>query len=369
MMDPPREEVFDAVRKCERAGMKVVMITGDHKITAVAVAKELGMIKKDSKVLTGEELDKLGEKGLEKIVEHVAVYARVSPQHKIMIVKALKAKGQIVAMTGDGVNDAPALKMADIGIAMGITGTDVSKEASDMILVDDNFASIVAAVEEGRGIFDNIKKFIRYLLSCNAGEVLTIFFAPLLNLPIPLLPPQILMMNLVTDGLPALALGVDPTSPNIMERPPRNPKEDILKPMFPTVAMVGLLICIGTLLVFYQYCKVYYIPGDDNSLRMPMTAAFTTIVMFELFVAFACRDERAVLVEVGILSNPSLILASASSVMLQLAVVYLPPLQAIFKTTALSLDDWVIILVISSTAFFAMELVKLLQRRVKQVNV
>ncbi|MCX6777057.1 MAG: HAD-IC family P-type ATPase, partial [Candidatus Micrarchaeota archaeon] len=208
MMDPPREEVFDAVKRCERAGIRVVMITGDHKITAVAVARELGMIKKDSKVLTGEELDKLGEKGLEKVVEQVAVYARVSPQHKIMIVKALKAKGHIVAMTGDGVNDAPALKMADIGVAMGITGTDVSKEASDMILVDDNFASIVAAVEEGRGIFDNIKKFIRYLLSCNAAEVLTIFSAPLLNLPIPLTPPQILMMNLVTDGLPALALGV-----------------------------------------------------------------------------------------------------------------------------------------------------------------
>ena len=360
MMDPPREEVFAAVRRCERAGMRVVMITGDHRITAVAIAKELGIIKKDSKVLSGEELDKLGEKGLEKIVEHVAVYARVSPQHKIMIVKALKAKGQIVAMTGDGVNDAPALKMADIGIAMGVTGTDVSKEASDMILTDDNFASIVAAVEEGRGIFDNIKKFIKYLLSCNAGEVLTIFFAPLINLPIPLSPPQILMMNLFTDGLPALALGVDPTSPNIMERPPRDPKEDILKPMFPTIAMVGVLICIGTLLVFSIYYK-----NNPANLSIAMTAAFTTIVMSELFVAFACRDEKATLLEVGIFSNPSLILANVSSFILQLAVVYLRPLQSIFKTVPLSLNDWVIILIVSSMAFLAMELVKIFQRRIR----
>lgn len=358
MMDPPREEVYEAVRKCESAGMRVVMITGDHKITAVAVARELGIMKKDSKVLTGEELDKLGEKGLEKIVDKVAVYARVSPQHKIMIVKALKAKGHIVAMTGDGVNDAPALKMADIGIAMGITGTDVSKEASDMILVDDNFASIVAAIEEGRGIFDNIKKFIRYLLSCNAGEVLTIFFAPFLNLPIPLLPPQILMMNLVTDGLPALALGVEPTNPKIMERPPRDPEEDILKPMIPDIVMVGFLTSFGTLLIFSQYYE-----GSPCNLDIARTAAFTTIVMFELFVAFACRSSTRTLAEAGVFSNRSLILAVASSVVLQLAVIYIAPLQAIFNTVPLSLEDWVRIIIISSTAFFAMELVKVLKRR------
>ncbi len=358
MMDPPREEVFDAVRKCERAGMRVVMITGDHKITAVAVAKELGIMKRGSKVLTGEELDKLGEKGLERIVDDVAVYARVSPQHKIMIVKALKAKSYIVAMTGDGVNDAPALKMSDIGIAMGVTGTDVAKEASDMILADDNFASIVAAVEEGRGIFDNIKKFIKYLLSCNAGEVLTIFFAPLLNLPIPLLPPQILMMNLVTDGLPALALGVDPPSKNIMERLPRDPKEDIVKPMFPNIAMVGLLIMVGTLFVFSDFYE-----NNPANIDIARTAAFTTIVMFELFIAFACRDERATLLEVGVFSNWSLILAILSSLILQIAVIYIPALQPLFKTVPLSLHDWVIILIISSTAFFAMEITKILQRR------
>jgi Ca2+-transporting ATPase len=358
MMDPPREEVFDAVRKCETAGMRVVMITGDHKVTAIAVAKELGIMKKDSLVLTGDELDKIGEKGLEKVVDKVAVYARVSPQHKIIIVKALKAKGYTVAMTGDGVNDAPALKMADIGIAMGMTGTDVSKEASDMVLVDDNFASIVAAIEEGRNIFENIKRFIKFLLSCNSGEVLTVFFAPLLNLPIPLLPPQILMMNLVTDGLPALALGVEPTHSNIMERPPRNPNEDILKPMFPTIVLVGGLTCIGTLFVFSQYYQ-----NTPAKLEIARTAAFTTIVMFELFVAFACRSRSRTLFEIGIFSNHSLILAIASSLILQLAVIYLPPLQMIFKTTALSLNDWAIILIISSTAFFAMELVKIFQRR------
>lgn len=360
MMDPPREEVYEAVRKCERAGMRVVMITGDHKITAVAVARELGIMKEDSKVLTGEELDRLGEKGLERIVDQVAVYARVSPQHKIMIVKALKAKGHIVAMTGDGVNDAPALKMADIGIAMGITGTDVSKEASDMILIDDNFASIVAAVEEGRGIFDNIKKFIRFLLSCNAGEVLTIFLAPFLNLPIPLLPPQILMMNLVTDGLPALALGVEPTNPKIMERPPRDPEEDILKPMIPDIVMVGFLISVGTLLIFSQYYG-----NNPYNLSIARTAAFTTIVMFELFVAFACRSSTRTLVEAGLFSNRSLLLAVASSLALQLAVLYLPPLQPIFNTVPLSLADWARVLIISSTAFFAMELVKILKRRAR----
>lgn len=359
MMDPPREEVFNAVKRCEQAGMRVVMITGDHKITALAVAKELGIMKKDSKVLTGEELDKLGEKGLEKIVEKVAVYARVSPQHKIMIVKALKAKSHAVAMTGDGVNDAPALKMADIGIAMGITGTDVAKEASDMILADDNFASIVAAVEEGRGIFDNIKKFIRYLLSCNAGEVLTIFFAPLLNLPIPMLPPQILMMNLVTDGLPALALGVDPPSKNIMERSPREPGEDILKPMLPNIAMCGLLITVGTLLVF----SIYY--NNSFNLDIARTAAFATIVMFELFISFACRDEKETLLEAGMLSNVWLILANLSSLILMLAVIYIPVLQPLFRTVPLSLRDWMVIVVVSSTAFLAMEITKILQRRIR----
>jgi Ca2+-transporting ATPase len=251
--------------------------------------------------------------------------------------------------------------MADIGISMGITGTDVAKEASDMILVDDNFASIVAAVEEGRGIFENIKKFIRYLLSCNAGEVLTIFLAPFLNLPIPMLPPQILMMNLVTDGLPALALGVEPANPRIMERPPRDPKEDILEPMLPNIVMCGFLICFGTLLVFSQYYA-----NNPYNIDIARTAAFTTIVMFELFIAFACRSSSRTLLEAGIFSNPSLLLANASSVLLQLAVIYLPPLQTVFKTVPLSLNDWVIILIVSSTAFFAMEIVKLLQRRVRK---
>ncbi|MEW6329374.1 MAG: cation-translocating P-type ATPase [Candidatus Micrarchaeota archaeon] len=251
MIDSPREEAKLAVEKCRSAGIRVIMITGDNKITGAAVAEELGVLKEGMAVLTGDELDAMSDDELERVVGNIAVYARVSPEHKVRIVRALRKKGDIIAMTGDGVNDAPALKMSDIGIAMGITGTDVSKEASDMVLTDDNFATIIAAVEEGRTIYNNIKKSVRYLLSCNVGEVLTMFIATLANLPLPLLPLQILWMNLVTDGFPALALGVDPAPPDVMRRPPRDPKEDVLgRGMLLWIFAVGAIMCIGTLALF-----------------------------------------------------------------------------------------------------------------------
>ncbi|NIQ17736.1 MAG: HAD-IC family P-type ATPase, partial [Candidatus Aenigmarchaeota archaeon] len=249
MIDPPREEAIESVRLCKRAGIKVVMITGDHKNTAVAIAKELGLMYDKSRVLTGPEMDSIKDEEFEKIVEDIAVYARVNPLHKLRIVDALKKKGEIIAMTGDGVNDAPALKKADIGIAMGIKGTDVAKEASDMILRDDNFTSIVDAIHEGRSIYDNIKKFIRYLLSSNVGEVLIVFLAILIgfqdpstfSIIIPVTAIQLLWINLLTDGLPALAIGVDPASPGIMSRPPRDPGEKIMtRPMFSDILVFGI---------------------------------------------------------------------------------------------------------------------------------
>ena len=254
MIDPPREEVKAAVAECKRAGIRTVMITGDHKNTAVAIARELGFLAEDSIALTGEDLDGWADDKLEAEIRRIPVYARVSPEHKLRIVRAWRRRGDVVAMTGDGVNDAPAVKEADIGVAMGITGTDVTKEVSDMVVTDDNFASIVAAVEEGRGIYDNIKKFVHYLLSCNAGEILTMFTASLVGLPVPLLPIQILWVNLVTDGLPALALGVDPVDPGIMDKPPRDPAEPVVtRPRAFLMLAQGAFIAVCSLLAFVRH--------------------------------------------------------------------------------------------------------------------
>ncbi|MEM5871625.1 MAG: cation-translocating P-type ATPase, partial [Candidatus Aenigmatarchaeota archaeon] len=289
MIDPPREEAIESVRLCKKAGIRVVMITGDHKNTAVAVAKQLG-IEKSEKVITGEELDEMNDEELERIVKEVSVYARVNPIQKMKILKALKKHGEIVAMTGDGVNDAPALKKADIGIAMGIKGTDVAKEASKMILNDDNFSTIVEAVKEGRGIYDNIKKFIQYLLSCNVGEVMIIFFAMLIGFKdpttmeiiLPLTALQLLWINILTDGLPALALGVDPPASNIMERPPRNPKESILtKQMLIEILFFGSLMTIATLLLFEADLEF----GSTRAI----TTAFTAVVLIEMLRVYQVR--------------------------------------------------------------------------------
>ncbi len=363
MIDPPRPEVRDAVEKCKSAGIRVVMITGDHRDTAVAVAKELKILDQENEgVLTGAELDAMQKEQFEANVEKISVYARVSPEHKVMITDALKKNGHIVAMTGDGVNDAPALKKADIGIAMGITGTDVSKEASDMVLTDDNFSSIVAAVEEGRGIYNNIRKFVYYLLACNIGEViiitasilLGIFFPPLL---LPLLPLQILWMNLLTDSLPALALGVEQKDPDIMQKGPRNPKEKILtKNSVYFLLFISIMVAIGTLSLFYY--------NLDQGIDKARTVAFTVLVMSQLFIALSMRSEKLI-EKIGLFSNKKLIMAILVSTLLQLVVIYLPVLSHAFGTVPLGLIDWTEILAVSAIIFVILEVKKLISSKTK----
>ena len=325
MIDPPRDEVKVAIEKCKTAGIKVIMITGDYMGTAAAIARELGI---EGKAVSGEDIDKID---LAKEVENIGVFARVNPEHKMKIVNALKKNGHIVAMTGDGVNDAPALKSADIGISMGIAGTDVAKESSDMILTDDNFASIVSAVEEGRGIFDNIKKFVQYLLSSNLGEILVIFIGSLMFNIVPLQAVQILWMNLVTDGLPAIALGVDPAAKNIMERKPRQAKEGIMsRPFIIKIFYTGALIAAGTLAVFGYSLNVLKVSEAEAQ-----TLAFTTLVLMQFVRLHVIRSEYSL----GILSNKSLLLAVGASLGLQLMVVY-TGLGKFFETVPLSLADW-----------------------------
>ncbi len=358
MIDPPRPEVKLAMENCRTAGIRSVMITGDHKNTAVAIARELGFYNPDSLAFTGEELDRMTPEEFKKNVDKTAVYARVSPEHKLMIVKAWREKEHIVAMTGDGVNDAPAVKEADIGVAMGITGTDVTKEVSEMVITDDNFASIVNAVEEGRGIYDNIRKFIHYLLSCNVGEILVMFVASLVRLPVPLLPIHILWVNLVTDGLPALALGVDPTDKKIMNRSPRNINESVLtRQMGGVILMQGAFIAFCSLLAF---SLVYFV--EKEGIERARTASFIVLACSQLFHSFNCRSSRESIFSLGFLSNVKLVYATLVSFILQMAVVYIPFLQTIFKTQPLGLFDWVMVLIISSFPLWAMELVKLYKR-------
>lgn len=351
MMDPPREEVKKSIKTCGQAGIRTIMITGDNEATAKAIAKQLGMFREGDEILTGMELEKISQKRLERDVEKIRIYARVSPIHKVRIVDALRKKDHIIAMTGDGVNDAPALKRADIGIAMGIKGTDVAKEASDMILRDDNFSTIITAVEEGRAIYDNIRKFIQYLLSSNLGEVLVIFIAMLIGFTdpatgtfiLPLTAIQLLWINLLTDGPPALALGVDPPSRGVMDRKPRNPRENILsRDMMADILIVGIVICIGTLFIFS-------INLAEGSLKA-MTAAFTTIVIFEMVRIQSVRMKYGV----GLLSNMKLIYAMIASIAMQLLVIYLPVLQQAFGTIPLGLLDWIEIVLVSSTVLIVM---------------
>jgi len=365
MLDPPREEAKSAVQTCKKAGIKVIMITGDNEFTARAVARELGLLEGDGRVLTGAELESMSDSQLDNLVQDVTVYARVSPEHKLRIVNSLKKKNHIVAMTGDGVNDAPALRKADIGVAMGITGTDVAKEASEMILTDDNFASSVAAVEEGRTIYNNIKKTIYYLLSTNVGEILTIFVGLIIGLPIPVVAVQILWINLVTDSFPALALAVDPEESDIMLRHPRDPQEPVItRRMFYNMAAVGTVMCVSTLLLYGMVLGVFSPFGISYAnLDTARTIAFTNLVFLQLFNAFNTRSARESLFKIGFFSNRYLVLGTIISVVLQLAVVYLPPLQTLFHTVSLSPIELIIIVLVSSTILAGAEVIKFFERR------
>jgi Ca2+-transporting ATPase len=356
--DPPRPEAAAAVAECGGAGIIPVMITGDHPVTARSIAERLGIIKAGDAeaMLTGRELDALGQEEFARRVERVRVYARVAPEQKLRIVKALQEKGYFAAMTGDGVNDAPALKRADIGIAMGITGTDVSKEAAHMILLDDNFATIVKAVREGRRIYDNIRRFVRYVLACNSGEIWTIFLAPFLGLPIPLLPIQILWINLVTDGLPGLALASEPAEPDIMRRPPRPPGESLFSGGLGLhILWVGLLM--GGVCLAAQYWGIS--TGRDHW----QTIVFTVLCLSQLGQAMAIRSEKRLLFELGLFTNRPLVYAVGLTVCLQLLVIYTPWLNKLFRTSPLSAGELVLALVLSSVVFIAVEAEKLARRR------
>ena len=339
MIDPPRKEACHAVYKCIRAGIRPVMITGDHRNTAAAVAKELGILRPGDGVLTGEELDRMSDGDLIRAAPHVSVYARVSPGHKLRIVRAYKKSGNVVAMTGDGVNDAPAVKEADIGVSMGLTGTDVTKEASAIILMDDNFASMIAAIEEGRVIYSNIRKFIRYLLSCNIGEVLTMFVGMLMGLPIVLLPIQILMINLVTDGLPAIALGLEPPEKDVMEQKPRGANESVFSNgLASTMIFRGCIIGLSTLGAFVS------VLAYSGSVATARTAAFLTLVVVQLIHVFECKSETRNLFQIPIFNNVYLILSCLLSLALTLAVIFVPFFQPFFSTVPLTLREcvWVV---------------------------
>lgn len=344
MIDPPRVEVKDAVVKCMEAGIKPIMITGDHKNTAFAIGKELSIANRMDEVVTGEELDKMNDKEFMEKIKGIRIFARVNPNHKLRIVKTLKKQGHVVAMTGDGVNDAPAVKEADIGISMGISGTDVTKEASSMILLDDNFATIVAAVEEGRVIYDNIRKFIRYLLSCNLGEVLTMFLSSLFYIETPLLPIQILFVNLLTDGLPAIALGVDPSDVDIMNRKPRKRNENIFSGgLVEKIIIRGCLIGTCTILAFLVG-KYYHM-----SVEACRTLALCTLILSQLIHVFECRSERHSIFEIKFYTNPYLLGAVVISIIMLLIIIYVPFMSSVFHTVPLRLGQWLIIIFFSGT--------------------
>lgn len=358
MIDPPRKEVKSSIELSKNAGITTIMITGDHKNTAVAIAKELGIVNDISEAMAGSEIDSYSEEEFTKIVNNYKVFARVSPEHKVKIVKAFKSYGNIVSMTGDGVNDAPSLKAADIGVAMGITGTDVAKGAADMVLTDDNFTTIVKAVEEGRNIFNNIKKSIVFLLSCNLGEVVALFIAILLNWPAPLLPIHILWVNLITDSFPALSLGVDPRDKGVMELPPRSQNESLFAGRIGILLILnGILIGATTLFAFLLGEYLY-----PDSLRHAQTMAFVVLSVSQLFYSLSMRNETKSLFQVGIFKNKWLIGSLLLGVLLQFSIITIPFTANIFKVYSLTLYDWWIVILISLIPFVINEIVKIFFR-------
>lgn len=359
MKDPPREEAREAVRRCYLAGIQPVMITGDHPATALAIARELGIAGPDDQVVSGNDLENLSDEELLSHVDQTRVYARVTAEHKLRIVSALRAHRQVVAMTGDGINDAAAIKMADIGIAMGITGTDVTKDAADMVLMDDNFASIVNAVEEGRAIFDNIQKFVHYLLSTNAGEVLLLFWAALVGWPLPLTAIQILWINLVTDGLPALALGMEPPEPDIMRRSPRSADTPVISASHAGVILLhGMLVAMAGIAAFLLVRRSSNVTLDDVR-----TATFCTVAFAQLFFSIGCRSPRRTMPELGLFSNPYLLAAIVASVMLQIGTVTIPGVRHVFGVDELPMWDWWLIFALALAPVTIIETTKLIRAR------
>ncbi len=358
MIDPPRPEAKKAIELCKHAGINTVMITGDYKETAFAIAKDLGMAETEDQAMMGAELNKLSDEELREVVKHTKVYARVSPEHKVRIVSALKDNGDITAMTGDGVNDALALKKADIGVSMGITGTDVAKNTAEMILTDDNFASIVSAVEEGRIIFSNIKKFVFFLLSCNIGEVLLVFVSILLNWEVPLLPIQLLWLNLVTDSFPALALGVEKGEPDIMDQKPRDPNEPIIdRNMMTSIIFQSIAVAAGSLLAYYWGMQRY-----PDSLTHARTITFATLITAELLRAHSSRSQKFSLRKIGFFTNKTMLLATGFAFLLLVVVLYVPFMQDIFYTFPLGILDWEIVLSFAFIPLLVGEVVKLIKK-------
>jgi Ca2+-transporting ATPase len=364
MLDPPRPEARQAVDQCRQAGIRVIMVTGDHPDTARAIAREVGLIaegRQSHEVLTGPELNRMNDAELQAALREVRVFARVAPEHKLRLVDILKAQGEVVAMTGDGVNDAPALKRADIGVAMGITGAEVTKETAAMILADDNFATLVAAVKEGRAIFDNIKKYLIFLLSCNLTEILVLTGAFFLGMPLPLIALQILWVNLTTDGLPALALGVDPKAPDIMSRPPRPPVEGAFSPtviaLLAAIA-IHLTVILMPLFAYYYYWNPWGLSDPEMVLTEARTMVFITLVLAELVNAFNCRSDHLSLLRVGLFGNRFLVLAVLASLAMMVAVIEWEPLSRLFHTTPLRWQDWLVAAGLSLTLFPVVELTK-----------
>jgi magnesium-transporting ATPase (P-type) len=360
MIDPPRPEVIKAIEGCRRAGIRVVMITGDHAVTASTIARKTGISDDESEVLSGKEIEAMSDTELFSRVQQVSVFARVSPQHKIRIAQQLIARGEIVAITGDGVNDAAALKAAHIGVSMGRCGTDVAKEASDMVIADDNFTSIFAAVEEGRVVYDNIVKVTLFLVSCGFGELVAITGSILMGVPIPYIPAQILWLNLVTNGLQDVALAFEPAEKNVLSRPPRSPKERILSPLLlHRTLLMGTVMATGTLYMFVSSLNA------GLSLEKARTVALTTMVFFQFYQAANCRSGTQSIFKMNPLSNPLLFYSVIAAFFAQLAVIYVPTFQWIFRTEPITFIEWVKIGVVASTIIIAVEIDKWVRNKDK----